>query len=76
VIFTGKRILVIEKIQFATGSAQILAASMPVVDGVATFSRSTRKSRCSRSAGHADERGKESLNLLLTRSRTQSSYRL
>jgi OOP family OmpA-OmpF porin len=72
IVFTGKSIWTLEKIQFATGSARILPQSMPIVAAVADIMRKNSNLTVLGVAGHADERGNEQMNLTLTKARAQS----
>jgi OmpA-OmpF porin, OOP family len=65
-------ILILEKIQFKTGSAEILPKSFPILDAVATALTHNPDFTMVEVQGHADERGAEKANLLLTQSRSKA----
>ena len=72
IVFTGKSIWTLEKIQFATGSAMILPQSMPIVNAVADILKKNSNLTALGVLGHADERGDEKMNLMLTKARAAS----
>jgi outer membrane protein OmpA-like peptidoglycan-associated protein len=72
IVFTGKRIVALEKIQFATGSTRILPTSMPIVEAVADVLKKNPKLEVLEVGGHADERGDDTMNLNLTNGRAKS----
>ncbi len=65
-------ILILDKILFKTGSAEILKASLPIVDAVATTLTHHTEFTLIEVGGHADERGQEAMNLRLTQDRVNS----
>ncbi len=72
VIIDGSNIVILEKIQFATGSDQILPESMPIVEAVAATLQGHPEFLQVEVAGHADERGEDKYNLDLTKRRAAS----
>ncbi|MCC6215290.1 MAG: OmpA family protein [Polyangiaceae bacterium] len=69
VVIEGSDIVILEKVQFATGSAEILRASDPILDAVAAALKGHPEFLLLEVAGHADERGNDATNLRLTRER-------
>lgn len=69
VIIDGSNIVILEKIQFATGSAKILNESLPIVEAVAATLKGHPEFLVLEVAGHADERGADEMNLRLTQQR-------
>lgn len=72
VIIDGSNIVILEKINFATGSAEILPQSLPIVEAVAGTLKGHPEFTVIEVAGHADERGDDSYNLDLTKRRAAS----
>lgn len=72
VIIDGSDIVILEKIQFATGSDEILPQSVPIVDAVAATLKGHPEFLVLEVAGHADERGQDAFNLDLTKKRALS----
>jgi OOP family OmpA-OmpF porin len=72
VIISGNDIVILEKVQFATGSARILPASNPVLDAVANTLRDHPEFLLVEVQGHADERSDDATNLRLTKSRAKA----
>jgi len=72
VIIDGSDIIILEKIQFATGSAKILPQSFPIVEAVAATLTGHPEFSMLEVAGHADERGSDEMNLDLTQKRAAS----
>ncbi|HTM46723.1 MAG TPA: OmpA family protein [Polyangiaceae bacterium] len=72
VVIEGNDILILEKVQFATNSAEILPASNPILDAVATTLQHHPEFLVVEVAGHADERSSDEYNLKLTADRAQS----
>ena len=68
-------IVVFDKIQFKTASAEILPESSTILDNVATLLRDHPEIVLVEVAGHADERGGEQYNLTLTQARVESVVR-
>jgi OmpA-OmpF porin, OOP family len=68
-------ITVLKKIKFATNSAEILAESNEVVDGVAKIMKDHPEFLLIEIAGHADERAPDDYNLSLTQRRVDSVLR-
>ncbi|MCC6526670.1 MAG: OmpA family protein [Polyangiaceae bacterium] len=68
----GNEIIILEKIQFATGSARILPQSLKVVDAVAAVMKKRKQIELLEVGGHADERGDDRGNLLLTQMRVDA----
>src|SRR5690606_22502747 len=63
VIIDGSNIVILEKINFATGSAEILPQSLPIVEAVASTLKGHPEFTVIEVAGHADERGDDNYNL-------------
>jgi OmpA-OmpF porin, OOP family len=72
VIIEGNDILILEKINFATNSTEILPNSYPIVDAVATTLKHHPEFLVIEIAGHADERSSDEYNLNLTKGRAAS----
>jgi OOP family OmpA-OmpF porin len=72
VIIEGSDILIMDKVLFATGSAQILPESFPIIDAVATTLKHHPEFKVVEVAGHADERSDDTFNLKLTQDRARS----
>jgi OmpA-OmpF porin, OOP family len=72
VIIQENNILILDKILFRTGSAEILKESFPIVDAVATTLTHHPEFTLIEVQGHADERGNDDLNLRLTQDRVNS----
>lgn len=72
VVIEGNDIVILDKIQFATGSAKILPESIPIVDAVAATMKGHPEFKILEIAGHADERGADEMNLRLTTERAAS----
>jgi outer membrane protein OmpA-like peptidoglycan-associated protein len=72
VIIEGSDIVILDKIQFATASAQILPESMPIVEAVASTLKGHPEFSKVEIAGHADERASDAYNLNLTKARARS----
>jgi OmpA-OmpF porin, OOP family len=75
VIIDGSDIVILEKIQFATASDQILPASMPIIEAVVGTLKGHPEFLVLEIAGHADERGSDDYNLDLTKRRAASVRR-
>ncbi len=75
VIIEGDDIVILEKINFATASDQILPGSIPIVDAVAATLKGHPEFLVVEVAGHADERGDDDYNLNLTQRRAASVVR-
>lgn len=75
VIIEGNEILILEKVQFATGSAEILPESFPIIEAVATTLTHHEEFSVVEVAGHADERSSDTYNLQLTKARAASVVR-
>jgi OmpA-OmpF porin, OOP family len=71
-VIEGDDILILEKINFATGSAEILPSSYPILDAVATTLKHHPDFLVIEIAGHADERSSDEYNLKLTKDRAAS----
>jgi outer membrane protein OmpA-like peptidoglycan-associated protein len=69
VIVEGSDIIILDKVQFATNSAEILDESKPILDAVAATLKGHPEFLVVEVAGHADERGDDGHNLRLTRLR-------
>jgi OOP family OmpA-OmpF porin len=72
IIIGPEEVTVFEKILFRTGSAEILPESNPILDKVAKALNDHSELALIEVAGHADERGNERMNLLLTQARVDS----
>ncbi|MEO8179162.1 MAG: OmpA family protein [Deltaproteobacteria bacterium] len=72
VVIEGDDILILEKINFATGSAEILPSSFAIIDAVATTLKHHPDFLVIEIAGHADERSSDAYNLKLTKDRAAS----
>ena len=72
VVVQDNNILILEKVQFETGSAAILPASNSLLDAVAATLKGHPEFDLIEVQGHADERGSTDLNLRLTRDRANS----
>jgi outer membrane protein OmpA-like peptidoglycan-associated protein len=72
VVIQDNNIVILDKILFKTGSAEILKESYPVVDAVATTLAHHPEFGLLEVQGHADERGAPQMNLKLTQERSAS----
>jgi OmpA-OmpF porin, OOP family len=72
VIIEGSDILIMDKVLFATGSAEILPESFPIIEAVATTLLHHPEFKVVEVAGHADERSDDTFNLKLTQDRARS----
>ncbi len=72
VIIEENEIIILEKIYFATDSAQILEKSFPIVDAVAATLIGNPQIMRIEIQGHADERGQDEYNIRLTSDRAAS----
>jgi outer membrane protein OmpA-like peptidoglycan-associated protein len=72
VVIEGSDILIMDKVLFQTGSAQILPESFPIIDAVATTLKHHPEFLVVEVAGHADERSDDEFNLRLTQDRARS----
>ncbi len=72
VIISGNDILILEKVQFATGSAKILPQSFGILDAVSTTLKEHGEFTMVEIQGHADERAADTYNLKLTKDRAKS----
>jgi outer membrane protein OmpA-like peptidoglycan-associated protein len=75
VIIQDNNIIILDKIQFAYNSAEILPASNKILDAVATTLNHHAEFTLVEVAGHADERGNDQYNLHLTQDRVNSVMR-
>ncbi len=71
-IIKGNTIVILEKIQFATGSAVILPKSFALLDAVAKTLNAHAEFALVEVAGHADERDSDANNVKLTQNRVNS----
>jgi outer membrane protein OmpA-like peptidoglycan-associated protein len=71
----GNNIIILDKIQFAYNSAEILPASNKILDAVSTTLAHHPEFTLVEVAGHADERGGDQYNLHLTQDRVNSVVR-
>lgn len=72
VIISENSILILEKVQFATGSAKILEQSFGIIDAVADTLKQHGEFTLVEVQGHADERAADDYNLRLTKDRAKS----
>jgi OmpA-OmpF porin, OOP family len=72
VIIEENQIIILEKIYFATDSAEILQRSYPIVDAVAATLIGNPQITLVEVQGHADERGGDDYNIRLTADRAAS----
>jgi OmpA-OmpF porin, OOP family len=72
VVIEGSDILIMDKVLFQTGSAEILPESFPIIDAVATTLKHHPEFLVVEVAGHADERSNDDFNLRLTQDRARS----
>jgi OOP family OmpA-OmpF porin len=72
VIIEENEIIILEKIYFATDSAEILSKSFPIVDAVAATMVGNPQITLVEIQGHADERGTDEYNIRLTSDRAAS----
>ena len=72
VVIQDNNIVILQKIQFKTGSSEILPASKPILDAVATTIQHHPEFMLMEVAGHADERASDQYNLSLTQKRVES----
>jgi len=72
VIIEENEIIILDKIFFATDSAEILAKSFPIVDAVAATLVGNPQITLIEIQGHADERGSDDYNVRLTSDRAAS----
>jgi outer membrane protein OmpA-like peptidoglycan-associated protein len=72
VIIEENEIIILEKIYFATDSAEILPRSFPIVDAVAATLVGNPQITLVEVQGHADERGSDEYNIRLTADRAAS----
>jgi OOP family OmpA-OmpF porin len=75
VIIDGSNIVILEKIQFATGSDVILPQSQSIVEAVIGTLKGHPEFLVVEIAGHADERGADEYNLDLTKRRAAAVRR-
>jgi len=69
---TDGGIVILKKIQFKTGSAEILSVSNPILDAVAAAIKGHPEFLLVEVAGHADERDNDDKNLKLTQKRVEN----
>jgi OOP family OmpA-OmpF porin len=72
VIIQDNNIVILEKIKFKTGSAEILPESNKIIDAVATTITHHPEFVLMEVAGHADERADDGYNLRLTQDRVNA----
>ena len=72
VIIEGSDIMILDKVLFQTGSAEILPESFPIIDAVSTTLKHHPEFLVIEVAGHADERSNDDFNLKLTQDRARS----
>jgi outer membrane protein OmpA-like peptidoglycan-associated protein len=72
VIIEGNNVIILEKIQFETGSAKIRKESNGILDAVVATLKGHPEFELLEVQGHADERGDEKMNLKLTKDRANS----
>lgn len=69
VVVEGSDILILDKINFGTNSAEILPESYPIIEAVTATLRHHPEFQVIEIAGHADERSSDEYNLRLTQQR-------
>lgn len=69
IVIQDNSILILEKVQFQTGSAKILPVSDKLLDAVADTLKEHPEFQLIEVQGHADARGSKALNLKLTKDR-------
>jgi OmpA-OmpF porin, OOP family len=72
VIVQDNNVLILEKIQFKTGSSEILPQSFPILDAVAAVLKQSPQFTLLEVQGHADARGAPQMNLKLTQDRADA----
>jgi OmpA-OmpF porin, OOP family len=72
VVIDGSDIVILDKIQFETNSAEILEESFGIISAVVTTLRHHPEFKVIEVAGHADERSTDEHNLRLTQARAAS----
>ncbi len=72
VVIEENQIIILEKIYFATNSAEILKKSFPIVDAVSATLVGNPQLKLVEIQGHADERSSDQYNIDLTRDRAAS----
>ncbi len=72
IIIKENEIIILEKVQFATGSAKILPASEGILDAVANTMKEHAEFTLMEVQGHADERADDNYNLRLTKDRAKA----
>jgi OmpA-OmpF porin, OOP family len=72
IIIEGNEIIILEKVQFETGSAKIKPESFDIIDAVAATLKGHPEFKVIEVAGHADERSTDEYNLKLTQQRVDS----
>jgi len=72
VVIENNNIVILEKINFKTGSAEILPESNAILDAVATTINHHPEFELMEIAGHADERSSDASNLKLTQGRVDA----
>jgi outer membrane protein OmpA-like peptidoglycan-associated protein len=72
VIVQDNNVLILEKIQFKTGSSEILTQSLPIVDAVAAVLKHAPQFVLLEVQGHADSRGAPVMNVKLTQDRSEA----
>jgi OmpA-OmpF porin, OOP family len=69
---TERQIVITEQVHFATGKADILPESYPILDDIVYVMESNPHIELLRIEGHTDSRGREAMNLDLSRRRAAS----
>ena len=72
VIIEGSDIIILDQVNFETNSAKILDDSLAILDAVAATLKGNDDLLVVEVAGHADERGNDTVNLRLTRERAKA----
>jgi outer membrane protein OmpA-like peptidoglycan-associated protein len=72
VIIEGNNVIILEKIQFETGSAKIRKESNGILEAVASTLKGHPEFELLEVQGHADERGGDAMNLKLTDARAHA----
>lgn len=72
IIIQDNNVVILEKIQFKTGSSEILSQSFPLVDAVAAVLKKSPQFTLLEVQGHADIRGAAAMNVKLTQDRADA----
>lgn len=72
VVIQDNNVVILEKIQFKTGSSEILSQSFPILDAVVAVLKHSPQFTLLEVQGHADIRGAPAMNLKLTQDRADA----